>query len=154
MTSGSDPDVMSQMSPLLEDRLPAAVDVAVAVDVQDRAHAAAVAVPDGEAAVLGRAVDLLLVPLGRTTDVLERGPVGEVGEEVGHRTVLLVRTQHVARGRLALALGVVLVLDANVAAVVQRRGVLAHVSGRVDAVGARAKPRVAAHAAAVAELEA
>ena len=85
--------------------------------------------------------------------VLERGPVGEVGEEVGDLVVGDVGAQHVARGGGALGGGHLLVLDAHDAPV-DDRVVLAHVAGGVDALGRRAQAAVAQHAAQLAEGQA
>ena len=99
-----------------------------------------------------RAADDLLVPRRRRPDVLERGPVGEVGEEVRDHVVRRVGAEHVARGRRALGGGDLLVLDAHDAAV-DDAVVLADVAGGEDPLGRRPQAAVAAHAAEVAERQ-
>src|SRR5689334_3096431 len=135
------------------DQLAGALEVAGAADAQHRPDALALSVPDREGALVDRALDLLVVPAHGGTDVLERRPVGEVGEEVGDLVVGDVGAQHVARGGGALGGGRLLVLDAHHAPV-DDRVVLAHVAGGEDALGRRPQAAVAQHATKLAEGQA
>ena len=110
-------------------------------------------VPDRERAVVDRAHDLL-VPAQRRADVLERGPVGEVGEEVRDDVVRRVGAEHVARGGRRPGRGDVLVLDAHVAAAWTTLSYSQMSPAAKTPLGGRAQLRVAAHAAEVAELQA
>src|SRR6478752_1603621 len=64
------------------EQLARAFEVIAAVHRQRAGQAVAVEVPDGELALVDGAADDLLRPAQRRADVLEPGPVAEVGEEV------------------------------------------------------------------------
>ncbi len=96
---------------------------------------AAVQIEDDERALVGGAPDDLGVPLVRGPDVLDRGPVGQIGEEVRHDVVVDAATEHVARRRPAVVERHVPVLDADPPTVVDDAHVLGYVTGGEHALG-------------------
>ena len=136
----------------LGDEPPGRVELAlVAIHRQGRRHIAVLHVERREAAVVQRAPDGMLA--AARAHVLERGPVGQVGEEVGHRLVVDAPPDHVARRRLALLGRDVPVLDPQ-RGVVDHAVVLAHVPGCVDPLERGLQARRAQHATGLPQLQA
>ena len=135
---------------VLADEAPRVLEVVGAADAERRGHATALDVEAGELAVVQRAADHELAGAG--ADVLQRDPVGQIGEEVGHDVVLHVAAEHRQRRGLAVVEGDVPVLDAQ-RATEDRAVPLADVAGRVDARHRALQAGRAAHATGLPELE-
>src|SRR5690349_12384939 len=93
------------------EQLARAFEVVAAVHRQGACQAVAVEVPDGEPAFVDGAADDLLRPAQRRADVLQPGPVTQVGEEVRDDIMRVGVTEHGTGRGLPLVLGDVPVLD-------------------------------------------
>src|SRR5678815_2299342 len=107
----------------------------VAADGRDRQRLSATAIFDRTVESLERTVDRQVVPAFGVADVVDRGVVVAAPEK-RYRVELLAGAEHVAGSHLTLALGHHPVFDANAFTGV-RVGPPGHVTGRINAGGAR-----------------